>query len=152
MKLVSFTASGRNSYGAVVGDGVVDLGRRLGPVRHRAAELLDQEVMDPDLFGLPWGRRPNHRRTPQITLAAHDGGDGDDVVRVDGVPDAEEKPQKEQRHQIAERFGHNTFTGIATPVPSTRRRLASSARPFRHARVFDGIAALTHWIGYPSSS
>jgi len=45
--------------------------------------------------------------------------------------------------QIAERFGHNTFTGIATPVPSTRRRLASSARPFRHARVFDGIAALT---------
>src|ERR1700719_88194 len=29
MKLISFTASGRNSYGAVVGDGVVDLGRRL---------------------------------------------------------------------------------------------------------------------------
>jgi 2-keto-4-pentenoate hydratase/2-oxohepta-3-ene-1,7-dioic acid hydratase in catechol pathway len=30
MKLVSFAAAGRNSYGAVVGDGVVDLGRRLG--------------------------------------------------------------------------------------------------------------------------
>ena len=30
MKLISYTASGRNSYGAVVGDGVVDLGRRLG--------------------------------------------------------------------------------------------------------------------------
>ena len=30
MKLISFTVSGRNSYGAVVGDGVVDLGRRLG--------------------------------------------------------------------------------------------------------------------------
>ena len=30
MKLVSFAASGRNSYGAVVGDGVFDLGRRLG--------------------------------------------------------------------------------------------------------------------------
>ena len=30
MKLVSFTASGRDSYGAVAGDGVVDLGRRLG--------------------------------------------------------------------------------------------------------------------------
>ena len=30
MKLVSFAASGRNSYGAVVGDGIVDLGRRLG--------------------------------------------------------------------------------------------------------------------------
>ena len=30
MKLVSFVASGRNSYGAVVGDGVFDLGRRLG--------------------------------------------------------------------------------------------------------------------------
>src|SRR5437588_5254658 len=30
MKLVSFGASGRNSYGAVVGDGVFDLGRRLG--------------------------------------------------------------------------------------------------------------------------
>jgi 2-keto-4-pentenoate hydratase/2-oxohepta-3-ene-1,7-dioic acid hydratase in catechol pathway len=30
MKLVSFAASGRDSYGAVVGDGVFDLGRRLG--------------------------------------------------------------------------------------------------------------------------
>ena len=30
MKLVSFAAPGRNSYGAVVGDGVFDLGRRLG--------------------------------------------------------------------------------------------------------------------------
>jgi 2-keto-4-pentenoate hydratase/2-oxohepta-3-ene-1,7-dioic acid hydratase in catechol pathway len=30
MKLVSFAASERNSYGAVVGDGVFDLGRRLG--------------------------------------------------------------------------------------------------------------------------
>jgi hypothetical protein len=32
MKLVSFAASGGNSYGAVVGDGVFDLGRRLGIV------------------------------------------------------------------------------------------------------------------------
>ena len=30
MKLVSFTASGHSSYGAVVGDSIVDLGRRLG--------------------------------------------------------------------------------------------------------------------------
>lgn len=30
MKLMSFAASGRRSYGAVVGDGVVDLSRRLG--------------------------------------------------------------------------------------------------------------------------
>ena len=30
MKLISFAASGRSSYGAVVGDGVVDFGRRLG--------------------------------------------------------------------------------------------------------------------------
>src|ERR1700758_2801668 len=30
MKLVSFAAAGRNSYGAVIGDGIVDLGRRLG--------------------------------------------------------------------------------------------------------------------------
>src|SRR5437763_11935717 len=30
MKLVSFAVSGRSSYGAVVGDGIVDLGRRLG--------------------------------------------------------------------------------------------------------------------------
>src|SRR5215469_525887 len=30
MKLMSFAAAGRSSYGAVVGDGVVDLGRRLG--------------------------------------------------------------------------------------------------------------------------
>jgi 2-keto-4-pentenoate hydratase/2-oxohepta-3-ene-1,7-dioic acid hydratase in catechol pathway len=30
MKLVSFTAAGGNSYGAVIGDGIVDLGRRLG--------------------------------------------------------------------------------------------------------------------------
>jgi 2-keto-4-pentenoate hydratase/2-oxohepta-3-ene-1,7-dioic acid hydratase in catechol pathway len=31
MKLVSFSAAGSSSYGAVVGDGIVDLGRRLGP-------------------------------------------------------------------------------------------------------------------------
>ncbi len=30
MKLLSFTASGRDSYGVVVGDGVIDLGARLG--------------------------------------------------------------------------------------------------------------------------
>lgn len=30
MKLLSFTANGRDSYGAVVGDGVVDLGARFG--------------------------------------------------------------------------------------------------------------------------
>jgi 2-keto-4-pentenoate hydratase/2-oxohepta-3-ene-1,7-dioic acid hydratase in catechol pathway len=30
MKLVSFTLSGRDSYGIVTGDGIVDLGRRLG--------------------------------------------------------------------------------------------------------------------------
>jgi 2-keto-4-pentenoate hydratase/2-oxohepta-3-ene-1,7-dioic acid hydratase in catechol pathway len=30
MKLVSFAASGRSSYGAVVGDGIFDLGRWLG--------------------------------------------------------------------------------------------------------------------------
>ena len=30
MKLISFAASGRSSYGAVVGDGVVDFARRLG--------------------------------------------------------------------------------------------------------------------------
>src|SRR5262245_58655402 len=30
MQLVSFAAAGRNSYGVVVGDGIVDLGRRLG--------------------------------------------------------------------------------------------------------------------------
>ena len=30
MKLASFHASGRNSYGVVVGDGIVDLGGRLG--------------------------------------------------------------------------------------------------------------------------
>jgi 2-keto-4-pentenoate hydratase/2-oxohepta-3-ene-1,7-dioic acid hydratase in catechol pathway len=30
MKLVSFTSSGRASYGVVVGDGLIDIGRRLG--------------------------------------------------------------------------------------------------------------------------
>ena len=30
MRLISFAASGRSSYGAVVGDGVVDFGRRFG--------------------------------------------------------------------------------------------------------------------------
>ncbi len=30
MKLVSFSAAGRSSYGAVVGDAIIDLGRRLG--------------------------------------------------------------------------------------------------------------------------
>jgi hypothetical protein len=60
--------------------------------------------------------RADHGRTPQILLAGHDSGNGDDVVRLGGVPDAEEKPQKEQRHQIAERFGHNRFTGeFSTP-------------------------------------
>jgi hypothetical protein len=51
MKLISFAVSGRSSYGAVVGDGVVDLGRRLGdryptrkwglPHRRRASVLPD---------------------------------------------------------------------------------------------------------------
>ena len=36
---------------------------------------------------------------------------------------------------------------IAVSGPSTRRRLASSASALRQASVFDGIAALTHWIG-----
>ena len=30
MKLISFSAAGRSSYGALVGDGIVDLRRRLG--------------------------------------------------------------------------------------------------------------------------
>lgn len=30
MKLVSVDASGRDSYGVVLGDGIFDLGRRLG--------------------------------------------------------------------------------------------------------------------------
>src|SRR5439155_27152029 len=30
MRFISFAASGRSSYGAVVGDGVVDFGRRFG--------------------------------------------------------------------------------------------------------------------------
>jgi len=30
MKLVSYLAAGRSSYGAVVGDAIIDLGRRLG--------------------------------------------------------------------------------------------------------------------------
>src|SRR5262252_3548448 len=30
MKLISFTASGRSSYGVVAGAGIVDIGRRLG--------------------------------------------------------------------------------------------------------------------------
>ncbi len=77
--------------------------------------------------------RPNHRRTPQITLAAHDGGDGDDVVRVGGVPDAEEKPQKDQRHQIAERFGHNTFTGeFSTPRVDGKARALTAT----HWQIF----------------
>ena len=33
MKLISFTASGHSSYGAVVGDRIVDLGRRRGDRR-----------------------------------------------------------------------------------------------------------------------
>ena len=38
MKLVSFAAAGRNSYGAVVGDGIVDLSPRAeARERHSAA-------------------------------------------------------------------------------------------------------------------
>ena len=51
--------------------------------------------------------RTDHRRTPQIALAAHDRRDRDDMVGVSGVPDAEKKPQKEQRHQIADHIGHD---------------------------------------------
>ena len=36
MKLATFTAGGRTSYGAVVGEGIVDLGRRL-----KHASVLD---------------------------------------------------------------------------------------------------------------
>ena len=36
MKLATFTADGRTSYGAVVGDGIVDLGKRL-----KHASVLD---------------------------------------------------------------------------------------------------------------
>ncbi len=39
MKLVSFLAEGRDNYGLVVGDGIVDLGRRLG------AELPDLKAL-----------------------------------------------------------------------------------------------------------
>ncbi|BBK36294.1 5-carboxymethyl-2-hydroxymuconate isomerase [Allostella sp. ATCC 35155] len=40
MKLLSFTADGRDSYGAVVGDGVVDLGARLGLRRPTLRALI----------------------------------------------------------------------------------------------------------------
>src|SRR6266446_294288 len=53
--------------------------------------------------------------------------------RVDGVPDAEEKPQKEQRHQIAERFGHNTFTGeFSTPRVDGKARALTAT----HWQIF----------------
>jgi 2-keto-4-pentenoate hydratase/2-oxohepta-3-ene-1,7-dioic acid hydratase in catechol pathway len=42
MKLVSFAAAGRNSYGAVVGDGIVDLGRR------QRARAAGERVAAPD--------------------------------------------------------------------------------------------------------
>lgn len=40
MKLLSFTTDGRDSYGAVVGDGVVDLGARLGLRRPTLRALI----------------------------------------------------------------------------------------------------------------
>src|SRR5215472_6724294 len=46
MKLISFAASGRNSYGAVVGDGVVDLGRRLGDRYPTLRAAIDGGVLD----------------------------------------------------------------------------------------------------------
>ena len=39
-------------------------GQVIDPVRHRAAELLDQEVMDPDLFRVALGARPLVRKSP----------------------------------------------------------------------------------------
>jgi len=43
----------------------------------------------------------NHRRTAQGPLAAGNGGDRDDVVRVRGVPHPEEEPDHQQRERIA---------------------------------------------------
>ena len=44
LKLASFTANGRTGYGAVVGDGIVDLGKRLahnkGPKQMELGYLL----------------------------------------------------------------------------------------------------------------
>ncbi len=43
MKLLSFTASGRSSYGVVTGDGIVDLGARLGGAFPDLASLLARD-------------------------------------------------------------------------------------------------------------
>src|SRR6516225_9576900 len=60
----------------------------------RAADDKDcQSVTDPPC-------RTDHRRTSQIALTADDRGDGDDVVRIGGVSNPEQKSQKEQRRQV----------------------------------------------------
>jgi 2-keto-4-pentenoate hydratase/2-oxohepta-3-ene-1,7-dioic acid hydratase in catechol pathway len=45
VRLLSFSAAGRSSYGAVVGDGVVDLGARLGSEAATLMELLARDRM-----------------------------------------------------------------------------------------------------------
>jgi 2-keto-4-pentenoate hydratase/2-oxohepta-3-ene-1,7-dioic acid hydratase in catechol pathway len=46
MKLITFEQSGRLSYGAVAGDGVIDLGARLGRDAPRLCELIANELLD----------------------------------------------------------------------------------------------------------
>ena len=46
MKLASFRVRGRESFGVVVGEGVVDLRLRLGPRYERALDLLRDDALD----------------------------------------------------------------------------------------------------------
>ena len=60
MKLASFSLSGKNSYGILVGDGVVDLGRRLGErCPSLRAAIAQGALADPNLA----------RETPDVALS-----------------------------------------------------------------------------------
>lgn len=60
MKLLSFTASGRDSYGAVAGDGVVDLGARLASRYPTLRDAIAADAMA-DLVAASTGARPDFK-------------------------------------------------------------------------------------------
>jgi hypothetical protein len=49
---------------------------------------------------------PDHRRSTHSALTTDDCANGDDVVRVGGVPHAEEEAEKEQGEDVSSGFRH----------------------------------------------
>ncbi len=90
------------------------------------------------------------RRAADLTLAAHDGGDRDDVIGIGSVPHAEKKPEEEKRderhHNVTASV--NLMDLMAHSLPST----ASAALPHPgHSSVATGKpeSAPSQYFGPP---